>query len=133
MTPRPVRSTEPRRVGAGRAQAAHASDYTALTKQIRAAGLLERRPVWYAFRFAGLAVALGASFAALFLLGHTWWQLLLAVVFGVVFTQIAFLSHDLAHRQVFTNGKVGEHVSRVIGNLIIGLSYGWWMNKHSRH
>jgi fatty acid desaturase len=130
---RPVRSTKPRSTPPGGAQKAHASDYTALTKQIREAGLLERRPVWYAFRFLGLGVALGGCFAALFLLGHTWWQLLVALVFGLVFTQIAFLSHDAAHRQIFTNGKLGEHVSRIIGNLGIGLSYGWWMNKHSRH
>jgi len=130
---RPVRRTEPRATTPGKAQAAHASDYTALAKQIRAAGLLERRPLWYASRFVGLGVLLAGAFAALFLLGHTWWQLAVAVAFGVLFTQVAFLSHDAAHRQIFTNGKVGEHVSRVIGNLVIGLSYGWWMNKHSRH
>jgi fatty acid desaturase len=130
---RPIRRTEPRATASGKAQAAHASDYTALAKQIRAAGLLERRPLWYASRFASLAVLLAGAFAALLLLGPTWWQLLVAVAFGVLFTQVAFLSHDAAHRQIFTNGKVGEHVSRVIGNLVIGLSYGWWMNKHSRH
>jgi fatty acid desaturase len=112
-----LRSTEPRTARPGRAQAAHASDYTELSKRIRAAGLLERRPVWYAFRFLGLGVLLAGAFAALLLLGPTWWQLLVAVAFGVLFTQIAFLSHDAAHRQIFTNGKVGEHVSRVIGNL----------------
>ena len=61
------------------------------------------------------------------------WLLLLAAGFGVLFTQIAFLAHDGAHRQIFTSGKRNEWFSRVVGNLFVGLSYGWWMNKHSRH
>lgn len=131
--PRPIRSTTPRRQAAGRAEAAHASDYTELTRRIKAAGLLERRPGWYVLRVAVLTVLFAVAFALLFTLGHTWWQLLVAVYFGVLFTQVAFLSHDGAHRQMFVSGKRGERVSRVIGNTIVGLSYGWWMNKHSKH
>lgn len=45
----------------------------------------------------------------------------------------AFLSHDGAHRQIFTSGRKNEWASRLVGNLVVGLSYGWWMRKHSRH
>src|SRR5690606_12031773 len=61
------------------------------------------------------------------------WQLLVAVFFGVMFTQTAYLSHDGAHRQIFWSGKRNEWFSRIVGNLVVGLSYGWWMIKHSRH
>ncbi|BDZ47498.1 fatty acid desaturase [Naasia aerilata] len=133
LAPGAFRTTQPRRVKAGSAQTAHASDYTALANEIKAAGLLERRPGWYVMRCAALALALGLGFVLLFTLGQTWWQLLVAVYFSVVFTQIAFLAHDSAHRQVFESGKRNEWFSRVVGNLFVGLSYGWWMNKHSKH
>jgi len=127
------RSTTPRKKPVGAAQAAHASDYTELAKAVKDAGLLERRPVFYVIRVAVLAVALAAGFAMLFTLGHTWWQLLVAVYFAIVFTQVAFLTHDSAHRQVFESGKRNEWFSRLAGNLVVGLGYGWWMNKHSKH
>jgi fatty acid desaturase len=133
ITPAPFRRTSVRTVGAGRAQNAHNSDYTALANQIKAAGLLKRRPVWYAIRTAAVVGALALGFVLLFTLGQTWWQLLVAVYFSIVFTQIAFLAHDSAHRQMFESGKRNEWFSRVAANLFVGLGYGWWMNKHSRH
>ncbi|BDI22346.1 acyl-CoA desaturase [Herbiconiux sp. L3-i23] len=127
------RTTRPRRAPAGGAQKAHASDYTELARRVKAAGLLERRPVWYALRVGVLAALYAIGFALLFTLGQTWWQLLVAAYFSIVFTQTAFLAHDSAHRQMFESGKRNEWFSRIIGNLFVGLSYGWWMNKHSRH
>ncbi|HEY8588266.1 MAG TPA: acyl-CoA desaturase [Naasia sp.] len=127
------RTTAPRQHKPGEAQKANASDYTALANEIKAAGLLKRRPVWYAMRVTILLGALALGFVLLFTLGQTWWQLLVAVYFSVVFTQIAFLAHDGAHRQIFESGKHNEWSSRVAGNLFVGLSYGWWMTKHSRH
>ncbi|MBW4041780.1 MAG: acyl-CoA desaturase [Acidobacteria bacterium] len=129
----PVRRTEPRTTRAGGAERSNASSYTALAQRIKAEGLLERRHGWYALRGAGLALLLGIGIAMLALLGRTWWQLLVAVYFAFVFTQIAYLAHDSAHKQIFASGPRGEVVSRVISNLFVGLSYGWWMNKHTRH
>lgn len=133
IAPHPVRQTTPRAVSAGVAQSAHASSYTALAKRVKAEGLLNRRPGSYVLRGIVLAVLFAAGIAALVLLGRTWWQLLVAVYFSVLFTQAAFLAHDSAHKQIFTSGPRGEFVSRLIGNLVVGLSYGWWMNKHTRH
>ncbi len=133
LSPPDFRRTLPRRNRPGTAQTAHTSDYTALSAEIKAAGLLERRPGWYVMRCAVLAAALALGFVLLLTLGQTWWQLLVAVYFSIVFTQVAFLSHDSAHRQVFESGKRNEWFSRIVGNLTVGLSYGWWMTKHSKH
>jgi fatty acid desaturase len=133
VAPPPLRRTEPRTAKAGGAEAAHASSYTALAKRIKSEGLLDRRPGWYALRALGLTLLLGGGVVLLLTLGHTWWQLLVAVYFSLVFTQIAFFAHDSAHKQIFTSGPRGELISRVISNLFVGLSYGWWMNKHTRH
>ncbi len=127
------RGTRPRSAKRGSAQAAHASDYTALAKRAREAGLLGRRPGSYLTRAVVLAVLFAVGFVLLVLVGRSWWQLLVAAYFAVVFTQVAFLAHDSAHKQIFASGKVGEVVSRLVTNLVVGLSYGWWMRKHTRH
>jgi len=67
------------------------------------------------------------------LLGSSWWQLLVAAVAAVVYGQVALFAHDVAHRQVFRTRRAAEVTGRLIGNLGIGMSYGWWMQKHTRH
>ncbi|MGO1165963.1 MAG: fatty acid desaturase family protein [Janibacter sp.] len=107
--------------------------YTDLVRRMREEGLLDRSPRRYAVRLLVLVTGFALATTALLTLGETWWQLLVAVAFGILFTQTAFLSHDGAHRQIFTSGRWNEWSSRLLGNLVVGLSYGWWMRKHSRH
>ena len=128
-----VRATTPRRVPAGTAEAASASVYTELARRIKAAGLLRRRRGWYVLRVAVLAGLLAVGAVLLVGLRRTWWQLAVAGYFGVLFTQTAYLAHHGAHRQVFESGPRNETFSRIVGNLGVGLSYGWWMTKHSKH
>lgn len=128
-----VRSTHARRIPAGAVQERNASDYSELSATIKAMGLMERRPGWYWGRSLILVVGYAAGFAALFSLGSSPWQLLVAAFFAVLFTQTAFLAHDGAHKQIFVSGNRNEWFSRIVGNLLVGLSYGWWMNKHSKH
>ena len=112
---------------------ARGSDYARLMQRIREAGLLKRRPGHYAVRFA-VAVALILGAVAVFLaLGDSWLQILIAACLGLGFTQVAFLAHDVGHRQVFGSKRAAEVVGMLLGNLGIGLSYGWWIGKHTRH
>jgi fatty acid desaturase len=71
--------------------------------------------------------------AGLFLLRDSWWALLLAPGFAIVSTQIAFFSHDAAHRQIAHHGRTIAVLCLVHGNLLNGLSYGWWIAKHNAH
>jgi fatty acid desaturase len=50
----------------------------------------------------------------------------------VIFTQFAFLGHEASHRQIFESGRANDRSGLVLAALV-GMSYGWWMNKHSRH
>ncbi|MGC7097852.1 fatty acid desaturase family protein [Amycolatopsis lurida] len=109
------------------------SDFARLSRRINQAGLLDRRPGYYALRI-GVVTALFAGAWALFAwLGDSWATLFAAVALAVLFGQIALLSHDLAHRQVFRTRRPSEVAGRLAGNLGIGMSYGWWMDKHTRH
>ncbi|GAB2584027.1 acyl-CoA desaturase [Streptomyces capparidis] len=109
------------------------SDFAALSRRVAAAGLLRRRPGYYAARIGGVGALYAGTWTAFALLGDSWWQLLLAAVLGVVFAQVALVAHDLAHRQVFRLRRPSETAGRIAGNLCVGMSYGWWQDKHTRH
>ncbi|WP_127500415.1 fatty acid desaturase family protein [Actinoplanes solisilvae] len=109
------------------------SDFAALNRQIVEAGLLERRPAYYAVRMIVVTAMFVGGWAAFFLIGSSWWTVAVAGLLGVVFSQAALLAHDVAHRQVFRTKKPSELAGRIIANLGVGMSYGWWMDKHTRH
>jgi fatty acid desaturase len=109
------------------------SEYAMLSRQVRQAGLLDRRPRYYAWKIGVTALALGAGWAAFILLGNSWWQLGTAAFLAVMFTQIGFLGHDAGHRQIFGSRRANYVLGVLCGNLGIGLSIGWWASKHNRH
>jgi fatty acid desaturase len=104
-----------------------------LIRQIRDQGLLDRRRGYYA-RLIGLDLLLyGAIWLAVALTGDSWWQLALAVPAAVLTTRIYFIGHDAGHCQIAGTRRVNRLLGLLIGNLTIGLSYGWWTDKHNRH
>lgn len=124
-----VRSTVPRDADA----VSLTASYSELMRTVRDAGLLRRREGFYYAVFAGLALALGGIITGMVLIGDSWWQLLMAALLGIVLTQIAFVTHEASHRQIFASGKVNDWVGRILATAVVGISYHWWMHKHSRH
>ncbi len=124
-----------RPVGARRGppETGRGSDYAELSRQVRQAGLLDRRPAYYALKIAANLTLYVAGWVVFALLGRTWWQLLVAVFLSVMFTQIAFVGHDAGHRQIFGSKRANDLLGRTHGGLLVGLSYGWWVDKHNRH
>ncbi len=94
---------------------------------------MDRCPGYYALRIAAVTALYAAVWAAFVLIGDSWWALLTAGFLAFVFGQVALLAHDLAHRQVFRLRKASEVSGLVAGNLGIGMGYGWWQDKHTRH
>ncbi|MGC4897518.1 fatty acid desaturase family protein [Micromonospora sp. DT31] len=109
------------------------SDYARLSRRVAQAGLLERRPGRYTVRIALTLGAFLAGWAAVVAVGDSWWQLPMAVAMAIATTQVAFLGHDAGHRQMFRRRGPSEAAGLVAGNLAVGLSYGWWVDKHNRH
>ena len=108
-------------------------EYTQLSRQLKQAGLLERRRGWYAARI-GLNLALvAAGWAAFAVVGDSWWQLVTAAYLAVVFTQLAFVGHDAGHRQISRSRPANDRVGLLHANLLIGISFGWWVPKHNAH
>jgi fatty acid desaturase len=115
------------------ATAPRGSDYARLSRRVAEAGLMRRRPGHYAFRLTAVTGALAGTWWAFLTLGTSWWQLAVAGCLGLVCGQVALVAHDLAHRQVFRGRRSSETGGRLAGNLGIGMSYGWWRDKHTRH
>ncbi|MGI8879089.1 MAG: fatty acid desaturase family protein [Jatrophihabitans sp.] len=109
------------------------SDFAGLCRQIREANLLERRRAMYALRIGITGFALVAAWAAFVWVGDSWFQTIVAVVMGLVFTQVAFLGHDGGHQQVYRSRRANDTVGIVAGDLLVGLSFGWWLDKHNKH
>jgi fatty acid desaturase len=109
------------------------SDFTELSRVIKAARLLERRRGNYAVRIGLTVAAFAAAWWIFVLVGDSWYQTIVAAVIGLVFTQIAFLGHDGGHQQVFRSKRVNDVLGLITGNLFVGLSYGWWVDEHNQH
>jgi fatty acid desaturase len=120
-------------VSGGALQAPRGTDYARLSRQVRQAGLLDLRTGHYAWRITITVGLLLGGWAAFLLVGDSWWQLAVAAYLAVMFTQLGFLGHDAGHRQISRSRRVSYVLGILLGNLGIGLSYGWWVSKHNRH
>ncbi|GAA1104216.1 fatty acid desaturase family protein [Nocardiopsis composta] len=116
--------------GAGRRRG---SDYAVLSRTVSEHGLLRRRPVHYTVRIGVTLSLLAAAWTAFVLIGPSWWQLLTAAVLAGLFTQTAFIGHDAGHRQISERERINALIGRVHGDLLVGLGFGWWVEKHDRH
>ena len=109
------------------------SEFAGLLRRVKAAGLLRRRPGYYLTKIALTWGVLAGACIVFVALGNSWWQLAVAAFLAVVFAQLGFLGHDAGHRQIFRSKRANYLVGLLHGNLGIGLSYGWWVDKHNRH
>lgn len=139
-SPAPLASLGESRLGAIRATVPRTgprvdmtASYTELSRTVKARGLLGRTRLFYLGVAVALLVGLGGVVAGMVLLGDSWFQLLMAAALGLILTQVAFLSHEAAHRQVLTSGPANDRLGRFLGTFVVGMSYSWWMNKHNRH
>ncbi len=110
-----------------------APDFATLTTQVRAAGLLDRRLGRYSVMIVVTIGAFVGAWVALFAIGASWASLGIAAVLGVLSTQLGFLGHDAGHRQVFASRRANRLLGLIVGNGLIGMSFGWWVPKHNAH
>jgi len=107
--------------------------FTEIAATVRDSGLMKRSYTFYSVYLGVLVLALGGVITGMILLRDSWFQLLMAAALGVVLTQFAFLGHEASHRAVFKSGKANDNLGKFMSTFVVGMSYRWWMNKHSRH
>ncbi|MGK0741696.1 fatty acid desaturase family protein [Leucobacter sp. Z1108] len=106
--------------------------YSQVSQTVKESGLLRRAPWFYAMVGTLIALGFGGAITGFILLGDSWFQLLIAAAFGLLFTQVAFITHEAAHRQVLAKVTANDRLARLLAGFV-GLSYSWWDSKHSRH
>ena len=97
----------------GSLQVQRGSDYATLIKTVRAAGLLERRPVSYAVRGVLTLGSYAAICLAIVWVGNSWLQLINAAIFGLAWGQLAFLGHDAGHQAIFARRRHNDALGRI--------------------
>ncbi|MCT1478884.1 acyl-CoA desaturase [Microbacterium sp. p3-SID336] len=106
--------------------------YRDVQQVVKETGLMQRTPVFYGLIGGALLLGFAGCIAGFVLLGDSWFQLLIAAALGILFTQVAFLAHEAAHRQILSTGPANFRLARVLAG-IVGMSYHWWDSKHTRH
>ncbi len=109
------------------------ADYAELKRLIKDRGLLDKQPAYYTMKILLTLALFALSFVILFTVDNFWVQLLNAVYLGIMSTQIGFLGHDAGHRQIFDDTRKNDLVGLLGGNLLLGMSRFWWVNKHNAH
>jgi len=62
-----------------------------------------------------------------------WVQCINALFLAFVCSQIGFIGHDAGHRQSSNSTRLNDLIGFIHGNLFIGMSFSWWMDKHNAH
>lgn len=109
------------------------SDFGPLARRIREAGLLEPSRD---FHLASAVLVAGLMWLVVVLLINLHgspWALAVAPLAAVLSAQLSYLGHDIGHHQVFRRPRQRWLAGVVVSDLLTGLSYGWWNDKHSRH
>lgn len=106
--------------------------YRDVSQVARETGLLQRTPWFYGLVAGAILLGFGGCITGFILFSGSWFQLLIAAVLGILFTQVAFLAHEAAHRQILSSGPANFRLARILAG-IVGMSYSWWDSKHTRH
>lgn len=116
-----------------RNELSQAASYSELLRQVREAGLLRRSPSFYFWLLACSCLVLATMVLGVILLGDSLWQLPLAAGIGITMAQLGFIAHEASHREVFESGPANDRFGRIVGCLLVGISYAWWKGGHNRH
>jgi fatty acid desaturase len=116
-----------------RAAPARGSEFAPLLRLVNAAHLLDRRRILYAVQITLTATAYAGAWWLFAALGNSWYQVFVAVGLGLIFTHVAFVGHDAGHQQIARTKAINDRIGLVAGDLLVGLSYGWWVEEHNRH
>ena len=100
---------------------------------MRAAGLLAKQPWYYALCISANMGMLAVVVLLLVVLHNPWLIALDAVALGLVSGQLGFQLHDAGHKQMFERNSLNNLVGYVTADLLLGMSFGWWVEKHNRH
>src|SRR5947209_8667058 len=110
------------------------ASYAEFKRVIKGHGLLEKRPGRALARILIVDSLVVAAIVAFIAARETFWlEGLVALFFAFVTTQLGFVGHDAGHRQPFGSTRLNDVSGLFHGNLLVGMSFSWWLDKHNAH
>lgn len=109
-----------------------AHEYTELKALLAQQGLFDSQPGYYTGKVLQSGLFLVLAVISLIMADRFWIQILNAALLAFVSTQIAFLGHDAAHRQMFQSARKTDAFG-LLCTLLTAISYSWWTDKHNQH
>ncbi len=107
--------------------------FKALKTKVVLAGCMHPQRRYYLVKIGMTLIAWVAGWVAVVLVGNSWWQLLVAVFLSQTAVQLAFIFHDAGHKEIAHSRSMTEVIGYFVGNLMLGVSFGWWVGHHSKH
>jgi len=107
--------------------------YAELKRRVEAAGLMRKRPVYYTLMLITNGILFAGTLWIFTQVHSVWATVLVAAALAFVSGQLGFQLHDSGHRQMFSSRRLNTVVGIVTGNGLLGMSHGWWVDKHNRH
>ncbi|HEX8035667.1 MAG TPA: acyl-CoA desaturase [Ktedonobacterales bacterium] len=117
----------------GSARRSSPNEYVQLKQLMKQGGFLSPQSAYYIWKFLSTLGMLGVGIAFLFIIHNFWLLLLDALYMGFVSMQFGLLGHDIGHRQVFRTSRNSRIAGFLVGNLMVGWSWSWWIDKHNAH
>lgn len=109
------------------------NDYAELKQRVLQAGLLEKTPTASMIAVMVNYALLGICFAIFAWFRNPWVVLLNAAFLSFISGQVGFVMHEAGHRQMFRQGWLNVLIGLIHANLLLGISYGYWVRKHNQH
>jgi fatty acid desaturase len=111
-----------------------ASDgFTDLQRRVGEAGLLRRQPKYFVAKIALTVGCYGIGWVGVVVLRDSWLQLAVALYLAFWHVQLGLIVHDVGHLQAFAQRWLNRAICLLCGNLLMGVSSGWWVRYHNRH
>jgi fatty acid desaturase len=109
------------------------ASFAALLRRLKAEGCLEKQAGYYTRKILLNLALLALSLALFATVRPPWLQLLNAAFLGFVCVQMGLVVHDLGHHQAYRAGWKNDLAGILLLNLLMGISYRYWLTKHNAH
>eukprot|EP00475_Leptophrys_vorax_P031589 TRINITY_DN4788_c0_g1_i1.p1 TRINITY_DN4788_c0_g1~~TRINITY_DN4788_c0_g1_i1.p1 ORF type:complete len:455 (+),score=33.60 TRINITY_DN4788_c0_g1_i1:94-1458(+) len=109
-------------------------DFRELRESFEAKGYFKSSLPYYVFKMVSTFAIWATSIAIIAYTSNPLWVLVSAMILGLYWQQVGWLSHDFLHHQVFQSRALNTIIGGYLhGNLAMGFSAHWWKNKHNTH
>ncbi|KAL2317918.1 hypothetical protein Fmac_031794 [Flemingia macrophylla] len=109
------------------------SDYRRLLSELSSAGLFERKGHTTVALLSVILPLLVLSVAGVVLSERASVHALSGALMGLAWIQSGWIGHDSGHYSVMRSPRVNRVVQILSGNVLAGISIGWWKWNHNAH